>query len=87
MSEKSNLVGAGVVLGVVFGAAGVLELVRGMWIDATIWLALGVAMIASLTPTAEAWYQRPRWFRALVMLVTAGALVAFGWRIWLDSMG
>lgn len=76
--------GATAVIGVVYGALTLYQLVQRQWLDTAIWLVIGAGLALSVTSTPEQWRARPRLLRWAAVGATLLGLILFVIRIALD---
>lgn len=72
------------IIGVVYGMLTLYMLVQRQWLDAAIWLVIGVGLALSVTSTPEQWRARPRLVRWAAVGATVLGLILFVIRIALD---
>jgi hypothetical protein len=73
-------------LAIILILIGVVSLFTRELIDSAIWILLGIAMLVSVTQTAEEWRARPWWLRAISIGVTSVALLLGLYQIAMDIL-
>lgn len=81
--EKPPLSVGNALVAVMFGCLGLVQLLHRAYLDASIWLALALALV-SFGHESRAWSRIPEWRKALGCVLGAAAAALFVTRVMLD---